>query len=135
MRVRFVSLVVCLAVATSLAACSRGEPSAPEGVFFPTVPRQDAYPTALLSAQLVERSGCLVTSGKGSVLLLWPDGYTARIGQDGRTQVLDENGTVVGTVGEKVTLGGGNVGASFDTQAFQQTPDACRHRYWLVSPS
>ncbi|MEP6666845.1 MAG: hypothetical protein ABJA81_10390 [Nocardioidaceae bacterium] len=68
-------------------------------------------------------------------MFLWPDGYTARTGQDGRTQVLDENGTVVGTVGEKVTLGGGIVGASFDTQAYQQTPDDCGHHYWLVAPS
>ena len=58
-------------------------------------------------------------------------------GQDGagRTQVLDENGTIIGTVGEEVTLGGGQVGASFDTRAFQQTPEACGHHYWLVAPS
>ena len=68
-------------------------------------------------------------------MLLWPDGYTARTGQDGRTQVLDENGTVIATVGEKVMLGGGEVGASFDTTAFQQTPDACGHHYWLVAPT
>lgn len=135
MRVRFVSLVVCLAVATALVGCSRAEPSAPHGLFFPTVPRQDAYPAALLSAQLVERSGCLVAGGRGGRVLLWPDGYTARTEQDGRTHVLDENGTVVATVGEKVTMGGGTVGASFDTLAYQQTPDACSHHYWLVAPS
>ncbi len=129
-----VSLVVCLVVATSFVACSRAGPSAPDGLFFPTVPRQDAYPAALFSGQLVERSGCLV-GGKGGPVLLWPDGYTARTAQDGRTQVLDENDAVIVTVGENVSLGGGNVGASFDTAATQQTPDACGHDYWLVAPS
>ena len=133
--VRFISLVVCLMVASSLAACSRAGPSAPDGLFFPTVPRQDAYPAALLSAQLAEHAGCLLAGGKRGSVLLWPDGYTAKTGQDGRTQVLDENGMVVGTVGQKVTLGGGTVGASFDTLAYEQTPDGCGHHYWLVAPS
>ena len=135
MRVRFVSLVVCLVVATSLAACSHPGPSAPEGLFFPTVRRLDAYPAALLTSQLEERSGCLVAGGKGGSVLLWPDDYTAKTGPDGRTQVLDENGTVVATVGEPLMLGGGQVGASFDTRAYQQTPEACGHHYWLVAPS
>ena len=134
MRVRFISRVVCLVVATPLVACSPAGPSAPDGLFFPTVPRQDAYPAALFAGQLVERSGCLV-GGKGGAVLLWPDGYTARTAQDGRTQVLDENDAVIGTVGEQVSLGGGHVGASFDTRATQQTPDACGHDYWLVAPS
>jgi hypothetical protein len=69
------------------------------------------------------------------LVLLWPDGYTAKVGQDGRTQVLDENGTVVGTVGDKASLGGGIVSASFDMPSYQQTPDACRHHYWLVALS
>ena len=62
MRVRFVSLVVCLVIASSLAACTRSEPSAPDGLFFPTVRRLDAYPAALLSGRLAERSGCLVAA-------------------------------------------------------------------------
>ena len=68
-------------------------------------------------------------------MLLWPDGYTARASPDGRTQVLDENGTVVATVGEPLMLGGGEVGASFDMQAFEHTPESCGHHYWLVAPS
>ena len=133
---RFLSLTaVCLVVAACLVACTGAEPSAPTGLFFPTVRRLDAYPAAELSGQLVERSGCLVApGGKGSVLL-WPDGYTARTAQDGRTQVLDENGTIIGTVGEEVTLGGGQVAGNFDARVFQQTPEACGHHYWLVAPS
>ena len=130
-----VALVVCLVIAPLVASCTRSEPSVPDGLFFPTVRRLDAYPAALLTAQLAERSGCLVAGVKHGSVLLWPDGYTAKTGPDGRTQVLDENGTVVATVGEPLMLGGGEVGASFDTQAFQQTREGCGHHYWLVAPS
>ena len=91
-----------------------------------------------MNSRLEERSGCLIAGGKdekGGLVLLWPDGYTARAVEDGPIQVLDENGTVVGYVGERVELGGGVVGASYDTQAFQQTPEGCGHHYWLVAPS
>ena len=139
MRVRLAALVLCFVVFTPLVGCSHTEPSAPDGLFFPTVRRLDAYPAALLVGPLAERSGCLVVGEKGfNGLLLWPDGYTARSGQNGRTEVLDEKGTVVATVGEKMSLGGGYVGASFDTRTTQQTPDACGHHhwlYWLVAPS
>jgi hypothetical protein len=74
-----------------------------------------------------------VAGVKGGSVLLWPDGYTAKTAPNGRTQVLDENGTVVATEGEPLMLGGGEVGASFDTQAFQETPEACGHDYWLVA--
>ena len=102
MRVRFVSLILCLVVATPLVACNKGEPSAPDWLFFPTVERLDAYPGALLNSRLEERSGCLMAGGKdgkAGLVLLWPDGYTARAVEDGPIQVLDENGTVVGYVG------------------------------------
>jgi hypothetical protein len=95
----------------------------------------DAYPSALLTGKLVQRSGCLSVGEGHGVLLLWPDGYIERTGQDGRTQVLDENSAIIATAGDEVSLGGGTVGASFDTRVFEQTPPACGHRYWLVAPS
>ena len=48
--------------------------------------------------------------------------------------VSPQFGAVVGTEGDTVTLGGGTVGASFDTRATQGTPEACGHHYWLVAP-
>ena len=133
MRVRSVPLVVGVLVCIALVACSRASSSEPDGLFFPTVPRQDAYPSALYSGKLVERSGCLMGGEHGPVFL-WPDDYTARIGPDGRTQVLDEDGAVVATASQDVSFGGGLVDASFSPAAYQQTPSACGHRYWLVAP-
>jgi len=137
MRVRFGSLMASVVVAFVFAACTHVETSAPDGLFFPTVPRQEMYPSALFEGRLVQRSGCLLGSGigKAGIVLLWPDGYTATIGQDGRTEVSDENGTIVGKVGDDVSLGGGIVGASLYTDEYQRTPEGCGHHYWLVAPS
>jgi hypothetical protein len=134
-----------LAFLAALVACAR-QASEPDGLFFPTVPRQDAYPTALLSAQLVERSGCLfATDGKDRWLLLWPEGYSARTEPDGRVQVVNEDGWGIGTVGEPLSVGGGetnpievggNAAADEWAQGLtgQRTPTACGHLYWLVAP-
>jgi hypothetical protein len=124
-----------LLVTVALVACSGPGPSMPDGLYFPTVPRQDAYPSAVLSGQLVERSGCvLVASGHRGSLPLWPEGYTATRNEDGRVEVLDENGAVIGREDHEVALGGGSVTASFDPDVFRDAPDGCGHRYWLVSP-
>ena len=98
-----------LAASLCLAACGGAPGSvAPEGIFFPTVPRQDAYPAALITGALLEeRSGCLFArAGTERWLLLWPDGYTARLAQ-GRIEVVNEDGTVVGIEGQRLSLGGG----------------------------
>jgi len=56
---------------------------------------------------LEEQAGCLfVTVDGDSWLLLWPEGYTARVA-DGHLDVLDESGEVVGRVGEPLRVGGG----------------------------
>jgi hypothetical protein len=135
-----------LAFLIALVACGPRQPSAPDGLFFPTVPRQDVYPTGLLSAHLEQQSGCLfATDGKDRWLLLWPEGYSARTAPDKRVQVLNEDGKVIGTVGETLTVGGGetnpievggNAAADEWAQGLtgQQTPSTCGHLYWLVSP-
>ena len=134
MSVRFAALVLCFVVSTSLVACSNSEPSGPDGLFFPMVPRQSAYPGRPVCRPARGALGGAGFGGKGSRLPLWPAGYTERTAPDGRTQVLDEDSTVVGTVGEKVTLGGGYVGASFDTRTNQRTPDACGHHRCSIRP-
>ena len=78
-RRTLVKLIACLALSTTLTACVGDESSPPEGLFFPTVARQEMYPAALLEGRLEQRFGCLLgsTGGKRGVILLWPDGYVA----------------------------------------------------------
>jgi hypothetical protein len=140
------SLGTGVAITTALAAaCAKG-PTAPDGLFFPTVPRSDAYPAAMLTATLAEQSGCLfASSGHDRWLLLWPEGYSARTAQDGRVEVLDEDQAVIGAVGETIEVGGGETNpvevggvAAADEWAERLTggtiPPACGHLYWIVSP-
>jgi hypothetical protein len=129
------SLLVLLAISASSVACARPGAEAPDGVFFPTVRRLDGYPAAALSGRLAEQGGCLQAGGRHGLVLLWPDGYTASIGQSGRIQVLDEDGDLIATVGQEMNLGGGIVTGSFDTTVYWHTPAGCSHRYWLVAPS
>jgi len=136
--------MLCLTLV--LAACGADGPVAPEGIFFPTVPRQDAYPTALMSdGVLEERSGCLfMVVGKERWLLLWPEGYTAKTAQ-GRIEVLDEDGGLVGTEGERLSVAGGEMNpvevggaAAAHEWATGMTggdiPERCGDLYWLVAP-
>jgi hypothetical protein len=92
-------LVVLLALVG--AACEDPATLAPErpesefSIFFPTVPRQDSYPAAVIEGTLETRDGCLfVTRDSDRWLLLWPKGY--RPLWDGvRLRVFGEKGALV----------------------------------------
>lgn len=60
--------------------------ASPPGIFFPTVPIGDEYPSGLMEGVLEVRSGCVFISAHGDLwLLLWPAGYSARlVGSGGR---------------------------------------------------
>jgi hypothetical protein len=52
--------------------------------------------------------GCVVSrSAADSVALLWPAGWTAQLGDDGRTEILDPKGTVVLHEGDTFEAPGG----------------------------
>jgi hypothetical protein len=131
-----------------LAALRRGllrAAVAPEGIFFPTVPRQDAYPSALIRGTLEERDGCLfVTSESERWLVLWPNGYRAQAEND-RLEVVAGNGAVVGREGDQIRLVGGEtrpieVGGAAAAEGWAseltglQVPERCDDVYWIVAP-
>ena len=132
-------------MALTVAACGPDEPAAPAGIFFPTVPIGDEYPAGDMEGVLEERDGCLfVSAPDDDWLLLWPEGYTARVA-DGQLDVLDESGEVVGRVGEPLRVGGGETNpveiggtAAAERRASELTgldiPERCGDLYWLVSP-
>lgn len=79
------------------------------------VPTNDWHPgdganEALISGTLViNPRGCLVLQSSGEVPthVLWPAGYTALVDTDGRTHLRDPSGTVVASVGDAISAGGG----------------------------
>jgi hypothetical protein len=133
------------------AACEGSAKEAPErpesefSIFFPTVPRQDSYPAAVIEGTLEARDGCLfITRDSERWLLLWPKGY--RPLWDGvRLRIFGVRGAFVGQAGEPIRLVGGEerpseVGgaAAAERWASELTglpmPDRCGDLYWIVSP-
>src|SRR3954451_90372 len=111
-EMKFTAVVVMLAAGSWLVSCGPVPPPVVEGpgeaeIFFPTVPVADAYPAALIDGRLDEHNRCIfVASGGDRWLLLWPKGYEADF-LDGRLEVSDQNGKLVGRDGDEVSLGGG----------------------------
>lgn len=70
-------------------------------------------PAAALVAAAPAAAGCIFaspsteSSDTGKVGLLWPAGFTARRESDGRVSVLDGNGRVVLSEGDRFEVGGG----------------------------
>jgi hypothetical protein len=134
-----------LLLALTLPACGVDEPASPPGLFFPTVPIGDSYPAALIEGVLEERSGCLFVAAHGDRwLLLWPEGYAARIAE-GQIEVVDAAGKLVGRESEQVQLGGGEgnpieMGGAAEAERWASEltgvdiPERCGDLYWLVSP-
>jgi len=134
-------IVLVLVVPT----CGRGAPASSSGVFFPTVPRGDEYPAALIEGVLEVRSDCLFISADGERwLLLWPQGYKPH-STDGRIEIVNEAGERIGREGDQVRLGGGEtrpveVGGTAEAEQWASEltgldiPERCGDLYWIVSP-
>jgi hypothetical protein len=98
----------------------------------------------MTSAVLEERSGCLFArAGAERWLLLWPDGYAARLAR-GKIEVLNEEGVIVGIEGQRLSLGGGEtnpveVGGATSALAWAtdltggEIPERCGDLFWLVA--
>jgi hypothetical protein len=138
--------ITCAALLTAMTAIGcASDPSAPRGVFFPTVPVSDSYPTALMRGTLLLDDGCLfVTSGSERWLLLWPEGYTAR--RDGEAiEIFTEDRGPIARVGQPIRIGGGERrpremgGAAAAERSVteltgEDIPERCGDLYWIVSP-
>ncbi|HEY2802438.1 MAG TPA: hypothetical protein VGJ67_00800 [Actinomycetota bacterium] len=140
------AVLTLIALPLVLGSCRShtGGPQAGGDVFFPTAPVGDAYPAALISGRLEERDRCMfVASGGERWLLLWPEGYEARL-VNGRVEVSDQNGKLVGRDGDEVSLGGGEsrsseVGGAAAAEKWAtdltggDIPERCGDQYWIVA--
>ena len=74
-------------------------------------------------------------SGLGNFLPLWPPGYGATV-EEGAIVIVDGEGQVVARIDEEVTLGGGPIPHSWDSEEyrrlFQELPGDCGPPYWIV---
>ena len=96
-----------------------------------------AHMEALSEAQiLLDAQGCLRRGSADRHTMVWPHGWTFDAAGDG-IRILDEDGALVGHVGEAFSLGGGEVTSLPDhmgfTDADRELAEAhCPGRYWIV---
>lgn len=104
-------------------------------VFMAQLKQRDAvFLTALLIGDLVVKEGCLriedVYSGE-SHLVIWQADYFLS-NEQGNLVILDETGTVVAQVGERVYLGGAGQSTINEAELRQPLPDSCDGPYWRM---
>ena len=121
-------------VLLSMMACK--EADAPElltNIHFPQVREDGASPDALLEGELTLEGGCLrVTRPSGfGHLLIWPQRF--KLSVDGRDiRIIGDPGVSL-SVGEQISIGGGEVSLRFlQTLVEQPVPSDCPGPYWLV---
>ena len=75
-------------------------------------------------------------NGLGNYLLLWPPDYGAAVEEEGAIVIVDGEGQVVARMGEEVTLGGGPIPHTWDSEEYrrllQELPGDCGPPYWIV---
>ena len=112
------------------------EANAPElltDIHFPQVREDGASPDALLEGELVLKGRCLRLKKPGVArhLLIWPQRF--KLSVDGRDIRISDDSGVSLSVGEEISIGGGEVSLRFlQTLVEQPVPSDCLGPYWLV---
>lgn len=101
-----------------------------------------AYPEALFEGAVAgDEAGCLRLQdpqGDHGATAVWPEGYDLR-DVAGSHRIVNAAGGTVGTVGENIELGGGEVHELPDALGFtdadrELAAARCPGLYWIVSP-
>ena len=93
---------------------------------------------ALSQARVLEDAqGCLRLDSADRHTVVWPHGWGFEAAGDG-VRILDEDGVLVGQVGEEFSLGGGEVTSLPASMGFtdadrQLAEEHCPGRYWIVA--
>jgi hypothetical protein len=144
---RRLATALTLAAVLLTAACGGGpdpggdETTSAQGaeVFFPRQQAGGESMMAEVSGTLVlDDEGCLRIEehpGHTDTVPIWPAGFELDTSGD-EVSVLDEEGQVAATVGEKVYMGGGGVPkdrvALADERMHRELFERCPGKYWIV---
>jgi hypothetical protein len=143
---RLATALTIAAVLLASAACGAGPSaggdkttSAPrDEVFFPRQRQGGEQMMAEISGKLVlDDEGCLRMEehpGHAETVPIWPSGFELDTGDE--VIVLDDEGRVAATVGEKVYMGGGGVPKDrvtlADERMLRELFERCPGEYWIV---
>ena len=90
--------------------------------------------TAQTNGELVLTDGCFRlqrAEPDSGYLLIWPRGFGARL-ENGRYQVLDDEGYVVAQVGDFLHLSGGEIPSDMASGFAEALPAQCPGPHWVV---
>lgn len=106
-------------------------------VFIARTAEPSGYMEALFSGVItVDAAGCLRMEGLEAHTPIWPRGYRLEVTSSGGV-VRAGSGSVVGTIGGRFRLGGGEVqtldGVALTSADRERVTATCPGRYWIVS--
>lgn len=142
-RKALIFLCMLAAVLSAAVACNDNSTSISSSTssstpFFPVQKAGLGRMEALLEGKLVLDNGCLrVKYFDDNYLLIWPYGFSLRT-KGKEIQVVDSDGQVVARVGDKITVGGGEVPGEGVKEFIEESitgqplPDNCTGPYWIV---
>lgn len=110
-------------------------------VFFPRQKLVDGEWIRLsgeIYGEIIEEDGCLrlnSNEGRESYLIIWPPDYSLNTEND-TIQIYNAAGQIMGTIGERVHMGGGEINSlegviSVDQQLLEELPPNCTGPYWI----
>ncbi|MCJ7702785.1 MAG: hypothetical protein MUO62_14475 [Anaerolineales bacterium] len=74
-------------------------------------------------------------TGMTNYLPIWPPGYTMEF-MDGKLAVMDKSGTIIASEGDELTLSGGGIPHSWNSDEYRQLyynlPGDCHAPHWIV---
>jgi len=117
-----------------ITSCAKQAVSASSTVSVPQlINTPPAYLQALATGQLALANGCLRLNviDEISILLIWQPSFSARTEQ-GITQVVDNTGQVVASVGDYVEMSGGFSDDPTGIGLKEPLPKDCPGPYWLI---
>jgi hypothetical protein len=111
--------------------------STSETIFFPRQKKTEgerAVMEARTGGRLVLENKCIrvdrETSTNTSYLLIWPPDFNFSIEND-TIKILNENGELVASIGDKVIISGGEVPVLYEPVK-GQVPSQCDGPYWII---
>ena len=147
-RKALIFLCMLAAVLSAAVACNDNSTSISSSTssstpFFPVQKAGLSRMEALLEGRLELDNGCLrvkYSDGNylGNYLLIWPHGFSLHTKGE-EIQVIDINGQIVARVGDKITVGGGEIPGEGAKELIEESivdqplPDNCTGPYWIVS--
>jgi hypothetical protein len=123
------ALIGILVVPVILSGCRIDEPQTSVYFIVQQEPAEIVLLASLPGELVLDEDGYLRVCDN---IILWPYGYSYDV-RDGEIRITDDEGREVARVGEWVSIGGGQINASFAAEKIgHDLPEGCTGPFWLA---